>query len=222
MAAGGAALVMAAAVHLVAFADVPVPLWTLALAVLVTGYWVLDRHLAAHFPHDRFGACNTATLFRGALAAVLLTPAAAGSAAGWTVFALAAVALSLDAVDGWLARRTGLTSRYGARFDMEADSLLALALAMNALANGMPWPLAVVLGCTRYVFVAAISVYPWLGRPLPERFSRKAVCVLQISVLVAFLAPPLTGPAFTWLAVFASVAVLGSFARDIIWLRARR
>ena len=35
--------------------------------------------------------------------------------------ALVAAALSLDAVDGWLARRCGVASRFGARFDLEVD-----------------------------------------------------------------------------------------------------
>ena len=42
---------------------------------------------------------------------------------------LAAVALVLDAVDGWVARRTGTVSELGARFDMEADAFLILVLS---------------------------------------------------------------------------------------------
>ena len=44
--------------------------------------------------------------------------------------ALAVVALVLDAVDGWVARRTGTTSPLGARFDMEVDAFLILVLSV--------------------------------------------------------------------------------------------
>ena len=37
--------------------------------------------------------------------------------------------LALDGLDGWAARRQGLVSAFGARFDMEVDALLILALA---------------------------------------------------------------------------------------------
>ena len=43
---------------------------------------------------------------------------------------LAAVALALDAVDGWVARRTGTATALGARFDGEVDAFLILALSV--------------------------------------------------------------------------------------------
>ena len=43
---------------------------------------------------------------------------------------LAAVALALDAADGWMARRTGTASALGARFDGEVDAFLILALSV--------------------------------------------------------------------------------------------
>src|SRR4051794_2050223 len=42
---------------------------------------------------------------------------------------LAVVALALDAVDGWVARRTDTVSALGARFDMEVDAYLLLVLS---------------------------------------------------------------------------------------------
>ena len=43
---------------------------------------------------------------------------------------LAAVALCLDLVDGWVARRTGTETELGARFDGEVDAFLILALSV--------------------------------------------------------------------------------------------
>ena len=66
---------------------------------------------------------------------------------------LAAVALALDAVDGWVARRTGTVSELGARFDMEADAFLILVLSGFVADSLGGWVLAI--GLMRYAFVAA-------------------------------------------------------------------
>jgi hypothetical protein len=78
----------------------------------------------------------------GALAASLF----AGGTEAWPVVALAPIALALDGVDGWLARRGGLVSAFGARFDMETDSAFALVLSLHALATGAAGPVVLVLG----------------------------------------------------------------------------
>ena len=45
---------------------------------------------------------------------------------------------ALDGVDGWLARRSGIASAFGARFDMEIDALLILVLAVLAWRSARP------------------------------------------------------------------------------------
>ena len=46
---------------------------------------------------------------------------------------LSAVALTLDLVDGWVARRSNTASNMGARFDGEVDAFLILVLMYVAL-----------------------------------------------------------------------------------------
>ncbi|MEM7753800.1 MAG: CDP-alcohol phosphatidyltransferase family protein, partial [Pseudomonadota bacterium] len=58
-----------------------------------------------HYPHARLGLCNHVTLARLVLVGGLVAPLLAGVGPSWAFFALAAVALSLDGIDGWLARR---------------------------------------------------------------------------------------------------------------------
>jgi hypothetical protein len=87
-------------------------------------------------PHAQFGAANRVTLGRlalGLLLAALIGEAALATpatqpAAWWAVVGVATLAAVLDAVDGPLARRAGLASRYGARFDMETDAWFTLLL----------------------------------------------------------------------------------------------
>jgi phosphatidylglycerophosphate synthase len=193
----------------------------LALAVAIAG-----AAMARAYPWALLGLCNLVTLFRAALAASLcmaLAAALTGSdPAGWPVAAVAAVALALDGVDGWLARRSGLVSDFGARFDMEVDSLLAAVLALLALATGKAGLWVLALGLMRYGFVLAAMALPWLAAPLPQRLRRKAVCVIQIGALVVLLAPPVVPPLSVWIGGLAVAALVWSFALDILWLARRR
>jgi phosphatidylglycerophosphate synthase len=179
---------------------------------------VAARSLVISYPHDGLGLCNVITLTRLALAAALVAPLVAGAGPAWSTFAVAVTALALDGFDGWLARRQGFVSEFGARFDMEVDSVLALVLALGAALGSAAGPAALLLGLPRYVFGAAAWVLPWMRRDLPERFSRKAVCVLQLGALIALQAPIL--PA--WLAIalvpLAAAALAWSFVLDVRWL----
>ena len=193
-----------------------------ALAVHAAGTALAVRGMAATYPHDRVGGCNLVTTLRLALVAVVCAALADGGGASWAVAATAAAALALDGVDGHLARRGGLTSAFGARYDMEVDAALAAALALWAWAAGRAGPELLVLGFARYAFVAAGAALPWLGAALPGRWSRKAVCVVQIAALAALAAPVLPDAAARPMAVAAAGLVAWSFAVDIRWLAARR
>lgn len=191
----------------------------LAVFALVAGFVLAN--LGAHHPFARFGPANQITLARTALMAILagLVGEQGGTALGGLAFALAIIAALLDAVDGPLARATGMASAFGARFDMETDAALLLVLAALAwqLDKAGPWVLA--SGLLRYAFVAAGAAAPWLGRPLPPSFRRRLVCAVQTGVLVAVLAPVLAPPVTSVLAALVLAALCYSFAADVIWLR---
>jgi phosphatidylglycerophosphate synthase len=182
----------------------------------------LDR-----YPKTRFGIANTVTLVRLVGAAVFagfaVEPALlAGAAAAWAALAAALALLSLDGVDGFFARRQGLESAYGARFDMEVDALFILVLALIAWRLGETGVWVLGLGLLRYAFVAAAWIWPPLDRPLPWSRRRKTVCVIQVAVLTALLAPVVVPPVSGWLAASAFAALVWSFAVDIRWLLAER
>ena len=198
------------------------PVFATATAIALAG-------LVKRYPHRSLGACNAVTLLRLALTVVL---AGAILAPGWAadrsnaLFAVAVVALSLDGVDGWLARRARLCSAYGARFDMETDAALGAVLALIAIRAGVGGPFALpallVLGFARYTFVLAARIVPRLRADLPERRSRKVVCVIQIGTLAALLPPLVAGPPAAGLALAAAGLLAWSFGRDILWLLRRR
>tara|TARA_R110000787_G_scaffold145580_2_gene259367 strand:- start:275 stop:994 length:720 start_codon:yes stop_codon:yes gene_type:complete len=192
---------------------------TFALPVLVfLGVAAISMHgLRYSYPHDVLGACNAVTLGRAALVA-MLAGAILNPAPAWAIFSIATIAFALDGLDGWLARRAGLSSGFGARFDMEVDALLGAVLALVILMRGTVGAEILVLGFARYVFVLAALIWPALQGNLPDSFRRKAGCVVQISALIMLLFP-LTPPwLLTPVTLVGAAVLLYSFAVDAIYL----
>lgn len=193
------------------------PALSVASLLYLIGVALAASLLPVAYPHARLGICNLVTLARWAFVAALAAPLLA-PAQGWVVLALAIFALSLDGVDGWAARRSGLSSDFGARFDMEVDAALGLILALNVWAMGTTGAWVLVLGLPRYLFIAAGWVWPWMTRPLLPRFTRKIACVVQLAGLILLLAPPVTGPWASVTLTLSAVVLLSSFGRDTLWL----
>lgn len=185
--------------------------WIAGLAFGLVTWAVL--HEVDLGPADRVTLAR-ATLAGGVLALTVDSLTRPVPAAG--VVPLAAVALSLDAVDGWVARRTGTSSELGARFDMEADAFLILVLSVLVARPVGAWVLAI--GLMRYVFVAAGLLLPWLRGPIAPRYWSKVVAAIQgIALLVA--ASGLLPPGWTALVLaVALVLLVESFGRSVGWL----
>ena len=157
--------------------------WIVGTGCAVAMAAVLARGLA-RCPGDRLGRASWVTLARATLA-VGVVALAADSLTGDTPVALlvtlAAVALVLDAVDGWVARRTGMATALGARFDGEVDAFLILALSVYIAPAYGAWVL--LIGAARYLFLAGEWLLPWMRAPLPRRRWRRAVAAMQGVVL---------------------------------------
>ena len=168
-----------------------------------------------------FGLANQVTLLRAGLACLIGGALLAGgslSLLGWPLVALVAAALGLDAVDGWIARRCGLASAFGARFDLEIDALLILILAVLVWQTGRVGSWVLAIGLLRYGFVLAGWLNPWLARPLPPSRRRQTVCVQQGITLLVCLLPPVGATLANASAGAALLALLASFSADIIYL----
>ncbi|WP_104492818.1 CDP-alcohol phosphatidyltransferase family protein [Paracoccus denitrificans] len=192
--------------------------WLAASALYLACCAMILAQMRRSYPHDRIGGCNAVTLLRAAITCALLAPLADGAAAGWAVAMAGLVALALDGVDGWLARRSGLVSGFGARFDMEVDAAFALTLALHAWLGTTLGPEVLLLGVLRYGFVAAGTALPWLRADLPQRLRRKAICVLQLATLLLLQTPLPSHAQAGFLAWLATAALALSFALDIRWL----
>jgi phosphatidylglycerophosphate synthase len=214
LALGAVALMVAGALDLRPFYVAKVLAGFAAVVVVVAG------HLPAHHPFPRFGPANHVTLARVAAAALLAGLIGEDGSSTVAAFACAvgACAALLDAVDGRLARATGLSSRFGARFDMETDAALILILAVLAWQFGKAGPWVLAAGLARYAFVAAGCGLAWLRRPLPPSFRRKLAAAVVMGALVVALAP-VVAPALSSALAAAALAFLAwSFATDVIWL----
>ena len=120
------------------------------------------------------GAGNALTLARmgmiAALAPLCLQPP--GPVAALLVFAI----FALDGVDGWLARKHGQASLFGAHLDMECDALLVLLCALVLYQHGRLGAFILVpglLALSGYVVLPAARAFGrWRSAALEPRALR--------------------------------------------------
>jgi phosphatidylglycerophosphate synthase len=137
-----------------------------------------------------------------------------------TMIIMGTVCLTLDGVDGRVARARGEASAFGARFDVETDAamLIVLSVAVAALGIAGWWVLAI--GGMRYGYVATSLVVPALRRPLPDSYSGKVIAVIQAVALLTALGFGLTHGAHWVPTTFLLVALAllcWSFGRSVLW-----
>jgi len=186
-----------------------------AVAAVIAG--IAAAGLRDHHPFPRFGPANTVTSLRALLVAAVAgligephTPTVA-----WIAVWLGLGATLLDGADGWLARRTGMLSRFGARFDMEVDALLIQVLAILVWRHGKAGAWVLFSGLLRYLFVAAGWGLEWMRQPLSPTLRGRVTCVVQIGGLLIALVPIVNPPLSDLIAAAALMALAGSFAIDV-------
>ena len=139
-----------------------------AAAVFAAWMAIAFGYVGSHHPHAQFGPANHVTMIRVmivALIASLIGEPVNQRAAAAASIATAVMAV-LDGVDGWLARRSRMASAFGARFDMETDAALVMAMSVLIWQYGKAGMWALLGGMLRYIFVIAGWWLPWMARPL--------------------------------------------------------
>ncbi len=196
--------------------------WTVGIACAVTMATLLAR-CVARGPGESLGPASWVTLARATLAVGVAALAADSYTHATPVVllvTLAAVALVLDAADGWVARRTGTVTALGARFDGEVDAFLILALSVYVAPACGAWVLAI--GAARYLFLAGEWLLPWMRAPLPPRRWRKVVAATQ-GVVLTVAAAGVLPLALTQAILVVTLALLtASMVQCVWWLRLRR
>lgn len=177
-------------------------------------------HGISRYGTDRLGWADWVTLARATLAvgvAALVAASLHRHAPVTMLVSLSALALALDAVDGWVARRTRTTGPLGAQFDAEVDAFLILVLSVYVAPTAGAWVLAI--GAARYAFLAAGWPLPWMRGALPSRDWRKTVAATQ-GIVLTVAAAGIFSPTVNQAALLGALAMLAeSFGRDVLWLR---
>ena len=192
--------------------------WCAGLLYLCGSNALLARGLRRHRT-ARFGPANAITAMRSTLVGLITALIATSFTEPVSVsllIGLTVPALALDAVDGWIARRTHTISALGARFDMEVDAFLILALSAYVSQDLGWWVLT--MGVLRYALGAAEWFIPALRVTAPPRYWRKVVAAIA-GIALALAASDLAPSAVDYLVTaVALVLLLESFGRDILWM----
>ena len=192
--------------------------WLVGIACGIATFVALARGLN-RYGAGALGPADRVTLVRATLVgavAALMAAAFVRPAAVPALVTLSVVALVLDAVDGWVARRTGTASPLGARFDGEVDALLIVVLSVYVANLIGPWVLAI--GAARYLFLVAGWLLPWMRAQLPPRYWRKTVAAIQGITLTVAAVDVLPRRATEVALVVALGLLTESFGRDVWWL----
>jgi phosphatidylglycerophosphate synthase len=183
--------------------------WPVAVLAVPSFSVLLVANRGALTPSGRLGLANLVTGVRLALVCAL---AAAGALGAISIVLLTACILTLDLLDGWLARSRGDASAFGARFDMETDALLVLVLTLRlSLLEGYgAWALSA--GALRYAYVIGLWLAPGNGGEAPRsQFGRYSFFILMLGLIGGFLAHGRLGALSV---AFGTLCVAWSFARS--------
>ena len=188
-----------------------------AALVLAAKLMLALNAIDAGHPHARLGAANVVTLARAALVALIaaLIRESPWVEVAWIGVVAGTTVALLDGVDGYLARRSGLASAFGARFDMETDAFFILVLAALVWTNGKAGWWVLGAGGLRYVFVAAGWVLPWMRASLSPTQRGKWMAVMQMVGLLVALGPIIPQPLSAWIAGVTLAGLAWSFGVDV-------
>ena len=217
MAVIGLGLTLSAGLWLARVFHLSVPFAWLAAAGFATGMALVLSVGLRHHPFPQFGAANLVTTVRLMLVALLagFVLEEPQTDRAMAIVILALLCIALDGVDGWLARRSRLSSRLGARFDMETDALLVLLLSLLVWRYHKAGLWVLGSGLMRYIFVGAGWVLPWMAGRLTPTTRGKTVAVIQFFGLTIALMPFVLPPGSALVAGLTFAALAWSFAIDV-------
>ncbi|AOP53152.1 MAG: CDP-alcohol phosphatidyltransferase family protein [Brevibacterium aurantiacum] len=201
----GAAIVLALAVH---------PQWSTILIMAALAVLGAGRSL---FRAEKWQPADDITTLRLGLIMVFAALVLGNVGFSWPAVTVGALALILDACDGYVARRTRTTSA-GADFDESVDALVVLVLSVALIPVWGWWVL--LPGTFYYLFRGATLIRPDWRRQLPPSVLRKTIAASQ-GILLLTAGSPLAveNP---WIGIMSAAIALAalviSFGRDVLWL----
>lgn len=180
-------------------------------AASLAGWVWLSR--AAFDDVRAFGAANVVTSARVLLIAGLgITIDARGALA----CALCSLGIfTLDGVDGWLARRSGRASAFGARYDMETDACFVLILSVGSFQFGRAGAWVLLAGALRYLYVLTLWALRREQAEAPRsRVGRYGFALVVVTFTIGIW--PAVGASHA-LAAVSTFLLTYSFGRSFYW-----
>ena len=131
--------------------------------------------------------------------------------------ALIAASGATDYLDGWLARRRGETSAFGAMLDPATDRVFVLVVVATLLLEGtLTLAQTLILMARDIVTTMGVIIVRSVERlrslPIEARWSGKTVTALQFVALIGAIADPRTIPWLLGLVAVASVASIADYS----------
>ncbi len=163
----------------------------------------------------RFGPPNAITVVRIGLVSALAL--GAGAYGGVALAALGLFIYALDGLDGWVARRGGYASDFGAEFDTEADAFYVASLSLGLWGRGVADAWVLLPGLLRYLYVPSVTWLRWRGEAPRQKFSRYSFSIAVVLLSLAFL----PSPAAPFAAALATTVVTVAFANSWRWAARR-
>jgi CDP-diacylglycerol--glycerol-3-phosphate 3-phosphatidyltransferase/cardiolipin synthase len=135
----------------------------------------------------------------------------------WLAMGIFAVAAITDWLDGWLARKLGLTSAFGAFLDPVADKLMVAAALILLVALGRADAYLAIIIIGREIAISALR--EWMAevgaaKSVAVAFVGKLKTVAQMTAIIALLlyeplipgiSTPLLGTIALWVAVILTL-----------------
>ena len=139
----------------------------------------------AHIP-------NALTIVRFAAIPVFIAlVATADGGHSWAAAIVFGAAAATDQVDGWLARRWRVESRFGTVADPLADRLMIATAVIGLFLHGrLPWPALILILARDLVLVGGFTLLAPRGLDLSVSFLGKAATWILYLALALMLATP--------------------------------
>jgi phosphatidylglycerophosphate synthase len=137
---------------------------------------------------------------------------------GKIIIILSTLSLIMDGLDGFIARKYNLVSKFGEIIDQESDNFLMLVISISLYLNKDIGLYVFLIPLYRYIFLASMKKYDWLKKTLPISQFRKIACVLTIILMIMSQDVYIDYENTVFLVILSLFIITFSFSKDIIWL----
>ena len=176
-----------------------------------TALWIMGWNSIKHL-QPRGGLANRVTLIRliGLLAVVTFSE----RIPNLTMAVFLTLVISLDGLDGYIARKKNQKTEFGALFDMETDALFVCLVSCILVERGLAGWWILIAGWMRYYYYVLTDLTKLNKIPEPRtRFGATIAVILFVALILAFVLPETIR---TIILAIALALLVGSFGYSLV------